>query len=176
MAIPTAITALLAVGIFTATAEGEVVIAATGSTIQTGGAIPLFEGDVGRVVVVGIKRVGDDQKEIAESSLIQCRFNARLRFAFAENAIRNVRMHEVGIGIRGSRVESMDVVARARTFRRPVVNDIKAAKCNVFEDNLVRHHTEDAVSQIDTDFRELTGESDQLFIDQTQVRSYNLWC
>ncbi|TWT59769.1 hypothetical protein Pan54_04790 [Rubinisphaera italica] len=63
VAIPTGIAALLAVGIFTATAEDEVVIAATGSTIQTGGAVPLFEGDVSRVVVVRVECVGDDQKD-----------------------------------------------------------------------------------------------------------------
>ena len=146
VAIPTGIAAMMAVRIFTPTAEGEVVIAATVSAIQAGGAVPFFEGDVGRVVVVGVERVGDDQKEIAEASLSQCRFDTRLRFAFAEDAIRNVRMDEVGIGIRGSRIESVDIVARARTFRRPVVNDLEATKCDFFEGNLVRHHTEDAVS------------------------------
>ena len=144
--IPTGITALMAVRIFTATAEGEVVIAAAGSTIQTESAVPLFEGDISRVVVVGIERVGNDQKEIAETSLSECRFDAGFRFAFAKNPIGNVRMDEVGIGIRGSRVESVDLVARARPFRCPVVNDLEATKGDVFEGDLVRHHTEDAVS------------------------------
>ncbi len=169
MTIPTAVAALMAVGIFTTTTEGEVVIAAAGSAIQTGGAVPLFERDVSRVVVVGVERVGDDQKEIAEASLSQCRFDTRLRFTFTEDAIRNVRMHEVGIGIRGSRVESVDIVARTRTFRRPVVDNIEATKCDVFEGDLVRHHTENSVTQVDAHFAEFIRQRDQLFIEQTQV-------
>ena len=152
--IPTAVAALMAVGIFTTTTEGEVVITAAGSAIQTGGAVPLFEGDVSRVVVVGVECISDDQKEIAEPSLSQCRFNARLRFTFTEDAIGNVRMDEVGIGIRGSRIESVDIVARTRTFRRPIVDNIEATKGDVFEGDLFGHDTEDSVSQIDTHFAE----------------------
>lgn len=109
----------------------------------------------------------NENEEVVEAAISQCRSNRRLTFAFTQRMTLHMRVSRVAVGRGGSIANRNDFVGAGLQETLPVQHDLEATEVNAFENHIVRRHRNHMPLHVHADLVELRAERFQIAEDVT---------
>ena len=140
---------------FTSFAGAPIILVHQTAAIAAVGTMPVFETDVGAARVVGAEDLSNEQKEIQQSSLAECRANCCSPLSFTELSCLDMGMRYIDVGRGWVRIDGRNLIGLMFVQAAQVEDDLEAPEFDSFQRHLLRDNGNRGLLEIAFDFTEL---------------------
>ena len=154
----------------TAVAGADVIAVDRISAVGTTASRPLFESDVGAAGVVCLQNLSHEQKEVAQSPLLQRRANRGLAVSLTKRLALDMRMWDVVVTRGRVGFECDDFIRSLLVEPVPMQHDLKRSQADVFKRDRIGHDGDRVLFQVAVELTEFRLQRVEFIVHLPQVQ------